>query len=71
MGSHVEALIKERKEKENVLIGLELMNLKNVFLLNFKELRRRITKVGKRKLVEESKEYRRNFYNNCKHSWRL
>jgi hypothetical protein len=60
MGSHVEALIKEKKEKENVLIGLELMNLKNVFLLNSKELKRRITKVRKKKLVEENKECRRN-----------
>jgi len=60
MGSHVEALIKEKKEKENVLIGLELMNLKNIFLLNFKKLKIRITKVGKKKLAEENKEYRRN-----------
>jgi hypothetical protein len=29
----VKALIKEKKEKENVLIDLGLVNLKNVFLL--------------------------------------
>jgi len=34
---------KEKKEKENVLINLELINLKNVFLLQSKEFRRRIT----------------------------
>jgi hypothetical protein len=37
----VEALAKE-KEKDNVLIDLELMNLKNVCLLNPKELRKKI-----------------------------
>jgi hypothetical protein len=56
----VEALIKEKEEKENVLINLELMNLKNVHLFNSKKLKRRITKVEKKKLVEENKEYRRN-----------
>jgi hypothetical protein len=35
LGSEVEAFIKEKKEKENVLIDLELMNLKNISLLNF------------------------------------
>ncbi len=29
----MKALIKEKKEKENVLIDLGLVNLKNVFLL--------------------------------------
>jgi hypothetical protein len=32
----VEALTEEKKEKENVLIDLELMNLKNVSLFNSK-----------------------------------
>ncbi len=50
---------KEKKEKENVLIYLELVNLNNAFLLNSKELRRKITKVEKEKLVEE-KEYKKN-----------
>ncbi len=43
LGSHVEALIEEKKEKENVLIDLELMNLKNVSLLNYEEFKSRIT----------------------------
>jgi hypothetical protein len=43
LGSHVEALIEEKKEKENVLIDLELMNLKNVFMLNSEGLKNRIT----------------------------
>jgi hypothetical protein len=30
----VEALVKEKKEKDNVLTNLELMNLNNVSLLN-------------------------------------
>ncbi len=56
----MEELIKEKNEKENVLIDLELMNLKNFSLFNFEELKRRTTKVGKKKLVEANKEYKRN-----------
>jgi hypothetical protein len=37
----VEALTKEKKEKENVLKNLELVNLKSDYLLNFEELRKR------------------------------
>jgi hypothetical protein len=44
----VEALTKEKKEKENDLTYLELVNLKNDYLLNFKELRRRIIKAKKK-----------------------
>jgi hypothetical protein len=46
-------LTKENKEKENVLIDLELVNLKNVSLLQSKELRRKITKAEKEKLLKE------------------
>jgi hypothetical protein len=53
----MEALIEEKKEKEKVLIDLELVNLKNASLLNFEELIRKITKQKKGKLVEEKKEY--------------
>jgi len=42
----VETLTEEKKEKGNVLIDLELVNLKSVFLFNFEELIR-ITKVEK------------------------
>ncbi len=35
----MEALTKEKKEKENVLIDLELVNMKNASLLNSKELK--------------------------------
>jgi protein associated with RNAse G/E len=34
LGNRVEALIKEKKEKENVLIDLELVNLNNASRLN-------------------------------------
>jgi hypothetical protein len=54
----VEALIKEKKEKENVLLDLELVNLKNVSLFNYEELKR-IEKAEKEKLVEVNKEYQR------------
>jgi hypothetical protein len=40
MGSQLKALTKE-KEKENVLTNLELVNLKNVSLLQSKELRKK------------------------------
>jgi hypothetical protein len=39
----VKALIKEKKEKENVLTDLELINLKNVYLLQLEELKRKTT----------------------------
>jgi hypothetical protein len=52
LDSHVKALTKENKEKENVLNDLELINLKNVYLLKFKELQRKTTKA--------KKEYQRN-----------
>ncbi len=35
----MKALIKEKKEKKNVLTNLELINLNNLFLLQSKELR--------------------------------
>ncbi len=37
----------EKKEKDNVLIDLELMSMKSVFLLNFGELRRRVAEAKK------------------------
>ncbi len=55
----MKALTKEKKEKGNVLTNLELVNLKNVSLLQSKGLRRKTTKVDKQKLLEE-KEYQMN-----------
>ncbi len=57
LGSQMRALI---KEKENVLINLELVSLKTFFLLNSENLWRRIIEVEKKKLVKENKEYQRN-----------
>jgi len=57
LGSEVKALIKEKKEKENVKSNLELVNLKNVFLLQSKKLRRKITEAKKEKLLEEKNDY--------------
>jgi hypothetical protein len=37
----VKALTKEKKEKETILIDLELIYLKNVFMLHLKELRKK------------------------------
>jgi intein/homing endonuclease len=56
----VEALIKEKKEEDNVLTYLELVNLKNASLLNFEELKRKTAEVKEKKLVEENKEYQKN-----------
>ncbi len=53
----MKALIKEKKE--NVLTNLELMNMKNVSLLQSKELKRKTIKVEKKKLLEEKKEYQK------------
>ncbi len=39
----MEAFIKEKKEKENVLTDLELVNLKNTSLSNSEKLRRKTT----------------------------
>jgi len=39
----VEALTKEKKEKENVLTNLKLVNLNNASLFNYEELKRRTT----------------------------
>ncbi len=51
----MKALTKEKKKKDNVLIDLELINVKNVSLLQSKELRRKMTKVEKEKLMEDKK----------------
>jgi hypothetical protein len=59
MDSQVKALTKEKKEKENVLIDLELINLKNVSLLEFEELRKKITKAELEQFVEDKKEYQK------------
>jgi uncharacterized protein with HEPN domain len=56
LGSQAKALTKEKKEKENVMTYLELVNMKNVFLLQYKELRRKTIEAKKEKLLEE-KEY--------------
>jgi hypothetical protein len=42
------------------LTDLELVNLKNVSLLQFEELRRKPTKAKKKKLLEEKNEYQMN-----------
>jgi hypothetical protein len=39
----MKTLIKEKKEKENVLTNLEFINMKNVFLLQYEEFRRKTT----------------------------
>ncbi len=60
LGSQVKALTKEKKEKENVMTNLELMNLKNVSMLQSKELRRKTIKAKREKLLEEKNEYKKN-----------
>ncbi len=55
LGSQVKALAKEKKEKENVLTYFKLVNLKNVFLLQFEKIKRKTIEVEKEKLLEEKK----------------
>ncbi len=55
----MKALTKEKKEKENVIIYLELENMNNASLLQFEELKRKIVEAKREKLMEE-KEYQRN-----------
>ncbi len=59
LGSQVEALTKEKKEKENVLTDSKLVNLKSVFYLILKN-KKRVIQVEKEKLVEANKTYQRN-----------
>jgi len=56
----VKTLTKEKKEKDNVLIDLELINLKNVSMLYFEKFTRKKTKVEREKLMEYKKEYQKN-----------
>ncbi len=60
----------KEKEKENVLTDLELMNLKNVYLLDFEVFRKRIVEAKKKKLVDAIRNIR-GIYSSCEHSWRL
>ncbi len=46
------------KEKENVLTYLELVNMKNAYLLQSEELKRKIVEAKREKLMEE-KEYKK------------
>jgi hypothetical protein len=52
----VETLIKEKKEKENVLKNLQLINLKSASLFNYEKFKNKTTKVEIEKLVEANKE---------------
>ncbi len=57
----MKALTKEKKEKENVLTYLELINLKNVFLLQSEEFRRKTIKAKRKKLMEGQKRTLKEF----------
>jgi hypothetical protein len=63
----VKALTKEKKENENVLTYLELVNLNNAFLLQYEEFKRKTTKVEKEKLMEETKNIK-EICSICKHN---
>lgn len=59
LNSQVKALTQEKK-RENVLIDMELINLKNASMFNFEEIRRRTSVAKIEKLVGKNKEHRRN-----------
>jgi hypothetical protein len=56
----MKTLTKENKEKENILTYLELVNMKNVYLLQFEELRKKTTEIKRKNLMEEKKYYHMN-----------
>ncbi len=56
----MEATTKEKKEKENVLTYLQMVNLRSVSLLKFEEFKRSTIEVEKEKLAEANKEYQKN-----------
>jgi len=60
LSSQVKALTKEKKEKENVTIDFKLVNLKNISVLQFEELKIKIVEAKKKKLLEEKNEHQRN-----------
>jgi hypothetical protein len=55
----VKTLTKEKKEKENVVTNLELINLKNVSMLQFKKFRIKTAEVEREQLMEDKKEYQK------------
>jgi hypothetical protein len=57
LSSQVNALTQEKKETKNVLIDMELINLKNAFMLNFEEIKRRTIEAKIEKMVEKNKEH--------------
>ncbi len=57
LSNQVDALTQKKKDKENVLIDMEMINLKNVSMLNFEEIKRRIIEVDIEKMVEKNKEH--------------
>ncbi len=70
LSSQVKALTKEKKEKDNVLTNLELVNMKNASMLQSEELKRKTTQAKIEKLMEEKKDII-EIYNTYKHNWRL
>ncbi len=69
LSSQVEALTEE-KEKENVLIDMELINLKNVSMLNYEEIKRRTSRQRQKSWWRKIKNIR-GIYNSYRHSWRV
>ncbi len=55
----MKTLTKEKKEKENVVTNLELINLKNVSMLQFKKFRIKTAEVEREQLMEDKKEYQK------------
>jgi hypothetical protein len=56
LNSQIKALIKEKKERENVLTDLEFINLKSASLFNSEKFKR-TSKAKIKKLVETNKEH--------------
>jgi hypothetical protein len=67
LGNRVKSLTKEKKEKENVQAYLELVNQKNIILLQFEEIRKKQQRQGKISCWRNIRSIRR-IYNTYKHS---
>ncbi len=53
LDNHVNTMTKEKKKKENVMIDLELINMKNVSLLQFEELRIKIIEEEREQIIKD------------------
>jgi hypothetical protein len=57
LSNQVESRTQEKKEKENVLIDMELINLNNVSMFNYEEIKRKTIEADIEKMAKKNKEH--------------